>query len=76
MIINEACIYKIEDTKGRFYIGSTKCFQRRMVAHINDLKANRHGNKFIQNIANKHSIKSLTFSITENNFTSINCAHH
>lgn len=62
---NKPCIYKIQDQKGRFYIGSTNCFQKRKMAHINDLLANRHGNRFIQNIVRKHGVESLTFSIVE-----------
>lgn len=51
---NNSCIYCIlnYDT-GKMYFGLTKHYKIRVRDHINDLKANRHTNSYLQNAYNK-----------------------
>jgi hypothetical protein len=51
---------KIQDYR---YIGSTKNKRTRYNSHINNLKKNKHYNKFMQNVYNKHN--NLDFTILE-----------
>ena len=63
---NEAGIYKIINlNNGRIYIGSTSRFKTRAYAHNNDLIANRHLNRFLQNDYNKCGAEGFLFEIIE-----------
>lgn len=59
-------IYKIICKKNnRMYIGQTKHYDVRKREHINDLKANRHSNVYLQEDFNKYGISQFTFEIIE-----------
>lgn len=63
---NEGGIYKIINiNNGRIYIGSTSRFKTRAYSHSNDLEANRHLNKFMQNDFNKSGADSFLFEVLE-----------
>ena len=55
-------IYKISCGR-RFYIGSTKDFDRRWASHQADLRAKRHCNRFMQNLWNKTRGHGFKFEI-------------
>lgn len=60
-------IYKIIcKVNNRLYIGQTKRFTIRKREHINDLKANRHSNVYLQEDFNKYGMSEFTFEIVEN----------
>lgn len=51
---NEPCIYCILNySNGKLYFGLTKHFKTRVRDHLNDLKALRHNNSYLQNAWNK-----------------------
>jgi len=63
---NEGGIYKIINIdNGRIYIGSTSRFKTRAYSHSNNLKANRHLNKFMQSDFNKTGADSFLFEVLE-----------
>lgn len=68
------CVYKIScsGTK-RFYIGSTNDFERRAYEHLKQLKAGSHHSPKLQNVFNKHGLKTITIKIVRT-FSDINSA--
>ena len=53
-LYNEPCIYCILNyDNGKMYFGLTKHFKIRVRDHVNDLKAIRHGNDYLQKAWNK-----------------------
>lgn len=58
-------IYKIEDNKGRIYIGSSVDSRKRKNAHFLALKKGLHSSKKMQNVYNKHGVEFLKFEIIE-----------
>lgn len=59
-------IYKIQDEKGRTYIGSTTSnFRDRWHKHKNQLKKLNHHSNYLQNVYNKHGANFFSFSILE-----------
>lgn len=67
--IKKAGIYKISvnyKKTDECYIGSTtRSFQHRWLQHLTALRRNVHENSALQNIVNKHGLKSLVFEIVE-----------
>lgn len=51
--------------KNGVYIGQSRDIHKRWLAHVNDLKNNRHKNKHLQNIYNKYGENSFNFDILE-----------
>lgn len=63
---NEGGIYRITNlTNERIYIGSTYRFKSRARNHSNDLVANRHLNRFLQNDYNKCGTEAFLFEVIE-----------
>lgn len=63
---NYGGIYRIVNLEnGRIYIGSTYRFKHRAKDHLNDLVANRHSNKFLQNDFNKCGTDNFLFEVLE-----------
>lgn len=58
-------IYKIEDNKGRIYIGSSVDSRKRKNAHFLALKKGLHSSKKMQNVYNKYGVDFLKFEIIE-----------
>lgn len=59
-------IYRIINVDNeRIYIGSTSCFRKRAAAHLNNLLANSHLNKFLQNDFNKCGTDAFRFEVLE-----------
>ena len=60
---DKSCIYCIlnYDT-GKMYIGLSKHYKIRVRDHVNDLKANRHSNSYLQNAFNKKQ-KMIIFPV-------------
>jgi group I intron endonuclease len=59
-------IYKIQCEKdGRFYIGASINPHKRHLEHFNDLRKNRHHNRFLQRAFNKYGEDTFTYSILE-----------
>ena len=59
-------IYKIQDEKGRTYVGSTtSSFRDRWQKHKNQLHKLKHHSSYLQNVYNKHGVNSISFSILE-----------
>lgn len=57
-------IYKITNLiNGKFYIGSTNCFKKRLNQHFKELDKNIHGNNYLQNAWNKYGEKSFKFEV-------------
>ncbi len=54
-------IYQISDGKGFFYIGSSLKPLRRWRQHAHELRRGTHHSPYLQNIARKHGVESLTF---------------
>jgi len=53
-VYNEPCIYCILNyDNGKMYFGLTKHFKTRVRDHVNDLKASRHANDYLQKAWNK-----------------------
>lgn len=62
----ESGIYQILNTvNGKVYVGSACEFSGRWKAHINDLRANRHGNPHLQSAYNLYGEDSFEFSVLE-----------
>jgi group I intron endonuclease len=60
------CIYKITNIfSGHFYIGSAKCYRKRILDHYNKLKSNRHPNAFLQRSFNKWGNEGFVVEIVE-----------
>ena len=56
-------IYCIENTvNNKKYIGQSVCIEDRWCKHINELKNNRHDNRYLQSDWNSYSINSFKFS--------------
>lgn len=53
-------------TSGKAYVGQSKNLYKRLQAHKNDLKANRHRNIHLQRSYNKYGKESLSYFILEN----------
>jgi group I intron endonuclease len=45
----------------KVYIGQSINVKKRIAAHRSDLKANRHGNDYLQNVVNKYGIENFKF---------------
>ncbi len=58
-------IYKIEDKKGRIYIGSSKQCNVRCNTHFKDLRLNKHFNKKLQDRFNHYGKDFFCFIIIE-----------
>lgn len=58
-------IYKIEDKKGRIYIGSAVDIKSRWRVHKHDLNNNKHSNSKLQHAWNKHGPEYFTFTVIE-----------
>lgn len=59
-----SCVYRIfNNQNNRFYIGSTKNFQKRKARHIRELKQNIHHNQFLQRDFNKCGTESFDFIV-------------
>lgn len=59
-------IYIIRNERNqKMYVGSGINLKKRRREHKNDLKANRHSNKHLQNAFNKDGLESFTFNIVE-----------
>ncbi len=59
-------IYKIVNkVNGKYYIGSSNDIDGRWREHINDLKANRHHNVYLQRSWNKYGGQSFEFLLLE-----------
>lgn len=61
-----SCVYKITSKiNGKFYIGSSIHFDRRIKDHFRSLKSNSHTNTKLQNHCNKYGIDDFEVSIIE-----------
>jgi len=59
-------IYKISNVlTGQFYIGSAKCFNKRIADHNKKLKNRKHPNQYLQNVANKYGIDIFEVELIE-----------
>lgn len=57
-------VYKIINSiNGKYYIGSTKNFEKRKVRHFKDLAKNKHHNAYLQKSFNKHGESNFKFEI-------------
>lgn len=57
------CIINIYN--GRTYVGSAINIYIRWHVHVQELKANKHGNVYLQDAYNKHGLIGLVFSVIE-----------
>lgn len=58
------CVYKIIDqTNGKFYLGSSEDFEKRKKRHLKDLRLNCHHNIYLQRSYNKHGEDCFIFKI-------------
>lgn len=68
-VINEgdggSGIYKITCTSGRYYIGSTSNFTKRVGSHKSALRNNSHSNPVLQSSWNKYGPDSLVFELVD-----------
>ena len=48
-----------------FYIGSSNNIHKRILEHFNNLKRNKHPNKYLQNSYNKYKIENFSYEILE-----------
>lgn len=63
---NQSGIYRIYNKRnGKFYIGSTSNFRKRMREHLSCLRKNTHINNHLQHAFNKHGEESFSFEIFE-----------
>ena len=64
---NKICgVYKIKNiVNDKFYIGSSKDIKNRWKQHKDQLRANKHGNAYLQNAWNKYGEKNFTFEVIE-----------
>ena len=58
-------IYRISRNGEVLYVGQSKNVKNRWKVHRHELAHNRHGNVYLQRIANKHGLDSLDFEIVE-----------
>lgn len=64
--MNQIGIYSITCTKnGRKYIGQSRVLNKRKWQHFNELKHNKHHNKYLQNTYNKYSLDNFKFEVIE-----------
>jgi group I intron endonuclease len=62
----QPCIYKIVNKiTNIFYIGSAMNYEARWQKHVNDLRANRHDNNYLQNAWNKYGESAFEIQILE-----------
>lgn len=60
----ESGIYRITNIKnGKCYIGQSRFLSKRWKGHLKELRANRHGNQYLQAAFNKYGEKSFKFEI-------------
>ena len=61
------CIYKIVNLQNpiKIYIGSTKNLRKRIYAHCNDVKNNKHHSYLLQNAWNKYGENNFNVHIIE-----------
>lgn len=60
----KCCIYRIiSKTKGFYYIGSTKDYNKRIKDHKKRLRANKHHSPILQNYWNKYGEDDFSFDI-------------
>ena len=61
-----AVIYRITNAaNGKYYIGSTDCFDRRKAQHVYALRSNKHKNPILQAAWNKYGESAFVFDIIE-----------
>jgi len=54
---SDSCIYCIMNQEnGLFYIGQTRCYSKRSKEHLNDFKAGRHKNIWMQRVFQKNNL--------------------
>lgn len=59
-------VYKIQCEKDRrFYIGASTNPHKRRLEHFNDLRKNKHHNRFLQRAFNKYGEDTFTYTILE-----------
>jgi len=59
-------VYKITNISNeRLYVGSTGCFRKRAMNHLNQLTANTHKNTFLQNDFNKCGSDAFRFEVLD-----------
>lgn len=59
-------IYQIRNlTTNKFYIGSAVNISKRFTQHRDDLRKNRHDNKYLQNAWNKYGEADFSFDVLE-----------
>lgn len=64
--INSSGIYKIlNKTNGKFYLGSAVNFRKRWQLHKNQLRNNKHDNRYLQASWNKYGEVNFIFEILE-----------
>lgn len=64
MTYASSCIYEIRNIKnGKFYIGSTVNFQRRISVHMHGLTRGIHGNRHLQSSFNKHGKDAFSVNV-------------
>ncbi len=66
MEIKISCVYIINNlVNGKYYIGATKDFKKRIQYHKRDLRKNKHTNDYLQKSWNKYGENNFSFSILE-----------
>lgn len=64
---NGSGIYKISfNGSSKFYIGSAVNLNKRRINHLSDLRNERHPNKIMQRMFNKHGEMNFIFDVIEN----------
>ena len=64
---NGSGIYKISfNGSSKFYIGSAVNLNKRRINHLSDLRKERHPNKMMQRMFNKHGEMNFIFDVIEN----------
>lgn len=64
---NQSGIYRIYNkVNGKFYIGSTSNFRKRMREHLHSLRKNKHVNNYLQHAFNKYGEENFIFEVYEN----------
>jgi len=58
-------IYTITSPAGDMYVGSSKSIETRWTQHRFQLKKGVHHNRLLQDVANKHGVRSLQFEIVD-----------
>jgi predicted GIY-YIG superfamily endonuclease len=61
-----SCVYVIINMiNNKFYIGSAKRFNKRIVKHKTELRNNKHHNNYLQNAVNKYGVENFKVFILE-----------